>query len=62
MKAAAFIIQNNLTLVEYIDILFTNDSEVQDLLNNIGDLRRDSESWNSVFRTWLCSVSFSPQR
>ena len=37
-QAAAFISQSNLTLIEYLDILSINDSEIQDLL---------IESWRS---------------
>ena len=55
-QAAAFISQNNLTLAEYLDLFHTDDSEVQDLLDeDLGDLRRDSESQNSVIRTWKLS-------
>ena len=55
-QAAAFISQNSLTLTEYLDMFRTDDSEIQDLLNeDLGDPRRDSESLNSVLRTWKLS-------
>lgn len=55
-QAAAFIEQNNRTIVEYLEILNAKDSDLQDLLQeDSGDLRRDSESQNSVFRTWKLS-------
>ena len=55
-QAAAFISQNGLTLAEYLDLFHTNDSEVQDLLDeNFEDLRRDPESQNSVIKTWKLS-------
>ena len=55
-QAAAFIVENSLTLTEYLDMFRTDDSEVQDLLDeDLGDLRRDSESQSSVIRTWKLS-------
>lgn len=55
-QAAAFIEQNSMTIAEYLEILNANDSDLQDLLQeDSGDLRRDSESQNSVFRTWKLS-------
>lgn len=55
-QAAAFISQNRISLAEYLEIFFTSDSDVQDLLDeDLGDLRRDSESQNSVIRTWKLS-------
>ena len=55
-QAAAFISENNLNLAEYLELLHANDSEVQYLLDkDLGDLRRDSESQNSVIRTWKLS-------
>ena len=55
-QAAAFIRENNLTLAEYLKLLRTDDSDLQDLLEeDLGDLRRDSESQNSVIRTWKLS-------
>ena len=55
-QAAAFISENEISLAEYLDILHTGDSDVQDLLDeDLGDLRRDSESQNSVIRTWKIS-------
>lgn len=58
-QAAAFIEQNNSTIAEYLEILNAKDSDLQDLLQeDSGDLRRDSESQNSVFRTWKLSFDF----
>ena len=55
-QAAAFIEQNNITLTKYLEMLNMDDSDLQDLLQeDSGDLRRDSESQNSVFRTWKLS-------
>ena len=55
-QAAAFISQNYITLTKYMEMFCTNDSEVQDLLDeDLGDLRRDSESQNSIIRTWKLS-------
>ncbi len=55
-QAAAFISENNLALIEYLEMLRTDDSDLQDLLDeDLGDLRRDSESQNSVIRTWKLS-------
>ena len=52
-QAAAFIQQNSITLSEYLEMFNTDDSEINALLEeDSGDLRRDSESQNSVFRTW----------
>ena len=55
-QAAAFISENEISLVDYLEILRTGDSDLQDLLDeDLGDLRRDSESQNSVIRTWKIS-------
>ena len=55
-QAAAFISQNSIDVAKYLDLFRTNDSELQDLLDeDLGDLRRDSESQNSVTRTWKLS-------
>ncbi|KAL8831007.1 MAG: hypothetical protein Q9191_001103 [Dirinaria sp. TL-2023a] len=55
-QAAAFISENNLALADYLEMLHTDDSDLQDLLDeDLGDLRRDSESQNSVIRTWKLS-------
>ena len=55
-QAAAFIEQNNITLTKYLEMLNMDDSDLQDLLQeDSGDLRRDSESQNSVIRTWKLS-------
>ena len=56
-QAAAFISQNSVPLADYLDMFRTDDSEIQKLLSeeDLGDARRDSESLNSVFRTWKLS-------
>ena len=55
-QAAAFISENHITDKEYLDMFQASDSDVQDLLEeDFGDLRRDSESQNSVIRTWKLS-------
>ena len=55
-QAAAFISENEISLAVYLEILRTGDSDLQDLLDeDLGDLRRDSESQNSVVRTWKIS-------
>ena len=55
-QAASFIRQNPTNLTEYLELFRTSDSEIQDLLSkDSGDLRRDSGSQNSVFRTWKLS-------
>ncbi|KAM0800739.1 hypothetical protein BDR22DRAFT_932188 [Usnea florida] len=55
-QAAAFISENDISLANYLEILRTGDSDLQDLLDqDLGDLRRDSESRNSVIRTWKVS-------
>ena len=55
-QAAAFISENEIPLAEYLEILRTGDRDLQDLLDeDLGDLRRDPESQNSVIRTWKLS-------
>ena len=55
-QAAAFISENEISLAEYLNILHTGDSDLQDLLDeDLRDLRRDPESHNSVIRTWKIS-------
>ena len=63
-QAAAFVDENRITLTEYLDMFRKSDSDVQDLLDeDLGDLRRDSESQNSVIRTWKLSFELiSKQR
>ena len=52
-QAAAFTSENDITLQEYYEMFSTNDTDVQELLDeDHGDLRRDSESQKSVIRTW----------
>jgi tetratricopeptide (TPR) repeat protein len=60
-QAAAFIGENNITVEEYLEAFYADDSEMQDLLyEDLPDLRRDFESQNSVIRTW--KVSFDQIR
>ena len=55
-QAAAFISENHITLKKYLEIFRTSDSDMQDLLDqDLGDLRRDSQSHNSVIKTWKLS-------
>ena len=56
-QAAAFVSQNSVPLADYLDMFRTDDSEIQKLLSeeDLGDARRDSDSPNSVFRTWKLS-------
>ena len=55
-QAAAFIRENHTTLTRYLEVFRTNDSDLQDLLNeDLGDLRRDAQSHNSVIKTWKIS-------
>lgn len=51
-QAAAFITENNITVAEYLQILHTNQAEVEDLLSEeLGDQRRYSESASSILNT-----------
>ena len=62
-QAAAFISENHITLSEYLEILRTSDSDTQELLNeDLGDLRRDKESENSVIKTWKLSFDLISER
>lgn len=55
-QAAAFINENLSSLTEYLEMLRTSDSEMQQLLDeDLGDLRRDSKSHNSIVMTWKMS-------
>ena len=55
-QAAAFIRENHITLTRYLEVFHTSDSDLQDLLNeDLGDLRRDTQSYNSVIKTWKIS-------
>ena len=55
-QAAAFIDENHITLSQYLEIFWSSDSELQDLLSeDLGDLRRDSQSHNSIIKTWKIS-------
>jgi len=51
-QAAAYISENSITVKEYLEAFYAEDSEIQDLLSeDLPDLRRDFESQNSVIRT-----------
>ena len=55
-QAAAFISENHVTPKKYLEAFRRSDSDVQDLLDqDLGDLRRDSQSHNSVIKTWKMS-------
>ena len=57
-QAAAYIVENSITVEDYLEILLEEDSGLQDLLDqDLPDLRRDSRGQNSVIRTW--KVSFN---
>lgn len=53
-QAAAFIEENNLSIIEYTNALQGADAE-EFLHEELDDNRRDEESVNSVFRTWKLS-------
>ena len=56
-QAADFIRERSTTLSECIKILHADDADIRCLLDeDLGDLRRDSESQNSVIRTWKLSL------
>ncbi|CZR66344.1 uncharacterized protein PAC_16245 [Phialocephala subalpina] len=62
-QAGAFIDYNKITAKEYLEILCANDSEMEELLKKeLPDFRRDSESQNSVIRTWKVSFDRIRQR
>jgi hypothetical protein len=51
-QAAAYISKNNITVEEYVEAIYVEDSEIQDLLTkDLLDLRRDFESQSLVIRT-----------
>lgn len=51
-QAAAFITENNITVSEYLEVLRTNQSEVEDLLSEeLGDHRRYHDSQSSIMNT-----------
>ena len=55
-QAAAFISENQITPTKYLEMFRESDSVVQDLLDeDVGDPRRDSQSHNSVIKTWKIS-------
>ncbi len=55
-QAAAFISENHVTPKKYLEAFRRSDSDIQDLLDqDLGDLRRDSQSHNSVIKTWKIS-------
>ncbi len=48
-QVAAYISKNSIIVKEYLEILCTEDSKIQDLISeNLSDLRRDFKSQNSV--------------
>lgn len=54
--AAAYIDETKETISEYLEFLRMDDSDLQDLLSqDLGDLRWDRETDNSVMRTWKLS-------
>ena len=54
-QAAAFISEEHISLSEYLE-MFRESNSVEDLLiEDRGDLRRDSQSYNSIFKTWKMS-------
>lgn len=56
-QAAAFISETCITPAQYLEMFRRGDSNVQDLLDqDLGDLRRDSQSPNSVIKTWKMSL------
>ena len=55
-QAAAFMSQYNCTPADYLSMFRSDDSEMHGLLEeDVGDPRRDSQSQNSVIRTWKIS-------
>ena len=55
-QAGAFIHENHISVSEYLEVFYTSDSELQELLSeDLGDLRRDSQSQNSIIKTWKMS-------
>lgn len=55
-QAAAYIIENDISFADYLDILSRSDSDLVDLLNqDLQDHRRYFDSSNSVIRTWKIS-------
>lgn len=56
-QATAFICESNISLAEYVRLMEEGDgSDTAALLSqDSGDIRRDSESYNSVFKTWKIS-------
>ncbi len=56
IQAAAFINKNNITIFEYLDALRADDKDIKDLLSEkLEDSRRDTDTSNSVIRTWNLS-------
>jgi tetratricopeptide (TPR) repeat protein len=55
-QAAAFITENSITSTEYLAALRAGDADIKELLSEeLVDQRRDSETQNSVIRTWKLS-------
>ena len=52
-QAAAFIAKNYITVSQYLELLDISNPDLQDLLSeDLGDFRRDSQSHNSIIKTW----------
>jgi hypothetical protein len=55
-QAAAFITENHIAVSEYLELLRAGDADIKDLLSEeLTDLRRDTETQNSVIQTWKLS-------
>jgi tetratricopeptide (TPR) repeat protein len=55
-QAAAFMNENSMAVSEYLDALRASDRDIKDLLSEeLEDPRRDSDTSNSVIRTWKLS-------
>jgi tetratricopeptide (TPR) repeat protein len=55
-QAAAFISENCLTVLEYLELLDTGDADLKELLSeDLEDPRRELDTENSVMRTWKLS-------
>ena len=58
-QAAAFIIQNKISLSQYLEILQANDSSLIEVLSeDMGDRRREISSSNALFTTWRTSFQY----
>ena len=62
-QAAAFINENYITPLQYLDMFHQSDFNVQDLLDeDLGDHRRDTQSHNSIIKTWKMSFDLISQQ